>query len=117
MFRFLRGFYLLRRFGFRNIIKGIRHFPAYLRLYARLLRDPRTPVFAKGLLVGVGVYLLSPIDVLPDVLPIMGQMDDLTLLAFGLTRFLAMVPAQVRHEHEVAVGLVKPIPVRVRRKE
>jgi uncharacterized membrane protein YkvA (DUF1232 family) len=114
--RLLRGLFLIRRIGVRNVARGVRHFPGYVRFYGRLFRDPRTPLAAKGLLAGTALYLLSPLDLLPDVVPLFGQMDDLALAVFALGRFLAMVPARVRHEHEAAAGLARGIPSAARRR-
>jgi len=53
-------------------------------LMTRLARDPRVPKRSKLLLVGTGVYLASPIDLVPDFIPIAGQLDDAIIVALVL---------------------------------
>jgi uncharacterized membrane protein YkvA (DUF1232 family) len=47
-------------------------------------RDPRVPWFAKAVAVAVAAYALSPIDLIPDFIPILGQVDDLLILPLGI---------------------------------
>jgi uncharacterized membrane protein YkvA (DUF1232 family) len=75
------------------------------RLSWRLARDPRTPLLPK-LLLGVGIIVIvSPINWVPNFVPILGQMEDLALLALVLNLFLKTVPAGLRHEHETALAI------------
>lgn len=60
-----------------------------------VLKDDRTPLFAKILPIAALAYLLLPIDLLPDFIPFLGQMDDLTI-AFALIYFaLELIPPEV----------------------
>ena len=73
--------------------------PTYARLIWGLARDSRTPLHLK-LLLGAGLaYLITPIDLIPDALPIIGQADDLTVLLLVLDLFIANAPEDVRREH------------------
>jgi uncharacterized membrane protein YkvA (DUF1232 family) len=67
-----------------------------LRLAAR---DPRTPWYAKAFIVCVVAYALSPIDLIPDPIPILGYVDDLLLLPLGLYLALKMIPETVLAEN------------------
>jgi uncharacterized membrane protein YkvA (DUF1232 family) len=58
-------------------------------------RDPRTPWFAKLLAGAVVAYALSPIDLIPDFIPVLGYLDDLVLLPLGIWFALKLVPAEV----------------------
>jgi uncharacterized membrane protein YkvA (DUF1232 family) len=58
-------------------------------------RDPRTPWYAKGLAALVIAYALSPIDLIPDPIPILGYLDDLILLPIGIVLVLKLIPHQV----------------------
>ncbi|MBW3621909.1 MAG: DUF1232 domain-containing protein [Armatimonadetes bacterium] len=116
MLKLFSLFTFIRRFGVRKTYRTITGLPRYIRFYMGLFKDPRTPALAKALLIGTAVYLVSPLDVLPDVIPFLGQLDDLALLGFALNRFTAMCPAHVRYEHEVAAGLAEPLTVRVKRR-
>ncbi len=108
-----KAFRLIRRVGVRDLFRGVRQLPAYARLIPRLLMDRRTPISAKMLLVAAAVYVVSPLDFVPDFLPVLGEMDDLAILLFAGSRFLSMIPPHVRHEHEVACGLAEPARVTV----
>jgi len=76
------------------------------RLSWRLVRDPRTPLVHKLFLAAAVALIVSPINWLPSAIPIVGQMEDLALLALALNVFLKRVPAGLRREHEAALGLV-----------
>ena len=58
-------------------------------------RDPRTPWLARLLAVGVAAYALSPIDLIPDFIPVLGYLDDLLIVPLGVMLVLRMVPAEV----------------------
>jgi uncharacterized membrane protein YkvA (DUF1232 family) len=73
------------------------------RLALRLVRDRRTPWMPKLILVGAVLYVLSPFDLLPDLIPFLGQLDDVAILGFGLELFLKNVPDWLRAEHEAAL--------------
>jgi len=62
-------------------------------------RDPRTPLYAKALGVSVMAYLLSPIDLIPDFIPVLGWLDDLLLVPLGLLAVRAMIPKDVLEEY------------------
>lgn len=73
--------------------------PTYARVIWGLARDRRTPLHLKLLLFAALAYLLTPIDLIPDALPIIGQADDLTVLLLVLDLFIANAPEEVRREH------------------
>ena len=58
-------------------------------------RDPRTPWYAKTVAGFIVAYALSPIDLIPDFIPIVGYLDDVLLLPFGLWLALRLIPATV----------------------
>ena len=59
------------------------------------LRDPRTPRLARWVAGGVVAYALSPIDLIPDFIPILGQLDDLVIVPLGIALCIRLVPADV----------------------
>jgi len=61
-------------------------------------RDPRTPWYAKVLAGLIVAYALSPIDLIPDFIPVLGYLDDLLLLPIGIWLALQLVPATVLAE-------------------
>ena len=72
--------------------------PTYARVVWGILRDPRTPIGLKGMLAAALAYVVLPVDVIPDAIPILGQADDLTVLLL-LDLFIQNAPAEVRAEH------------------
>ena len=67
-------------------------------------RDPRTPWYAKWLALAVAAYAVSPIDLIPDVIPVLGFLDDLLLVQLGVWLVLRMIPADVMAEHRAAAA-------------
>jgi uncharacterized membrane protein YkvA (DUF1232 family) len=62
------------------------------------MRHPRTPLLAKALAVALVGYALSPIDLIPDFIPVLGYLDDLVILPLGVWLTLKLVPADVMAE-------------------
>jgi uncharacterized membrane protein YkvA (DUF1232 family) len=58
-------------------------------------RDPRTPIAPKALALLVAGYALSPIDLIPDFIPVLGYLDDLVLVPLGIMLAVRLVPAEV----------------------
>ena len=56
-------------------------------------RDPRTPVAAKLVAGAVAAYALSPIDLIPDFIPVIGYLDDLILVPLGIAWAVRLIPA------------------------
>jgi uncharacterized membrane protein YkvA (DUF1232 family) len=71
---------------------------------ARALRDPRVPWYAKVVGACVVAYALSPIDLIPDFVPVLGYLDDLVLVPLGLMLVLHLIPADVLAEHQAAAS-------------
>ncbi len=69
-------------------------------IYALYLayRDPRVPWYAKGFAALVVGYALSPVDLIPDAIPVLGYLDDLILVPLGIGIALKMIPAEVMGE-------------------
>ena len=88
-----------------NSLKNIaRRFKQEITVYRRVLSDRRTPLVSKVLLSMAIAYLAMPFDLIPDFIPVVGQLDDLViipLLVFTATRF---IPASLLAEHRLAVA-------------
>jgi uncharacterized membrane protein YkvA (DUF1232 family) len=65
-------------------------------------RDPRTPLPAKLLGLLIAAYALSPIDLIPDFIPVLGLMDDAILIPIGVWLFEKLTPANILAEHRAA---------------
>lgn len=73
--------------------------PRYVRLMWNLLRDERLDRRHKGALLAALGYNVSPIDLVPGVIPVLGQIDDLAVLLFAIRAVLHRVDAAVAEEH------------------
>jgi len=78
---------------------------------ALAVRDPRVPWYAKAVGACVVAYALSPIDLVPDFVPVLGYLDDLVLVPLGLMLVLRLIPADVLAEHRVAASAMADRPV------
>ena len=78
-------------------------------------RDPRVPWYAKALAAGVVAYAFSPIDLIPDFIPVVGYLDELVLVPLGVLAVRAMIPAAVlaecRERAETALERGRPVSV------
>lgn len=69
-----------------------------LAYYRALFTHPRTPRISRWLLGLATAYLISPIDIIPDFIPILGQLDDLLIVPGMIYAALAFIPAGVKAE-------------------
>ena len=84
----------------REAIKRlVRDIPAFVKLLGRLARDPRVSKVDKAIVVATLGYILMPADFVPDVIPFLGQVDDIYLLALALDRLLNNAGIDVLLEH------------------
>ena len=67
-------------------------------------RDPRTPWYARAAAMLVAAYALSPIDLIPDFIPILGYLDDLLIVPLGIFLVVRLIPADVLEEHRMSVA-------------
>lgn len=73
-------------------------------------RDARTPVLAKIVAAGVTAYALSPIDLIPDFVPVLGYLDDLLIVPLGILLAVRLIPAPLMAEfREAAASRTKPV--------
>ena len=85
-------------------IELVKQLPAYARLAWDLLRDPRVPAEQKLVLAAVGAYVLMPLDIIPDFIPVLGQVDDVAVVLLGLRWFIRAAPEEVVSEHLARIG-------------
>ena len=67
-------------------------------------RDPRVPWHAKAVAVCVTAYALSPIDLIPDFIPVLGYLDDLIIVPLGIMLVVKLIPPQILAEHRAAAA-------------
>ena len=70
-------------------------------------RDARTPWTAKVCVALVVAYALSPIDLIPDFIPVVGYLDDLILLPLGIALAIRLIPAEVMDDAQKTAGEVR----------
>jgi uncharacterized membrane protein YkvA (DUF1232 family) len=68
----------------------------------RAARDPRVPWYAKAVAAAVAAYALSPIDLVPDFIPLLGQLDELIVLPLGIIVAVKLIPPEIMAEHRAA---------------
>jgi uncharacterized membrane protein YkvA (DUF1232 family) len=95
----------LRITNYRNLLALIPQLPNVGRLCWRLWRDRRVPKYLKGMVVAALLYVLSPVDLIPGFLvPLIGQLDDATLLMLAGYLFIRWSPPGVVAEHMASIG-------------
>jgi uncharacterized membrane protein YkvA (DUF1232 family) len=83
----------------RTLLGTITQIPAYLRLMGGLLTDPRVSALDK-LLLGVAIaYVVAPIDLIPDFIPFLGQVDDVFIVVLALRRLISNAGMRVIRDH------------------
>jgi len=70
-----------------------------VRLAWRLMLDSRVPLWVKTIVPASLVYLISPVDLAPDVIPGLGQLDDLAVIVIGVKLFIELCPPAIVREH------------------
>ena len=74
-------------------------------------RDPRTPWYAKALALCVAGYALSPIDLIPDVIPVIGYLDDAIIVPLGILAVVKLIPPDIMAESREAAAAAAEKPV------
>ena len=86
-----------------SVFERLRHWARVLKRDVHALwfaaRDPRTPWLAKALALLVAAYALSPIDLIPDFIPVLGYLDDLLLVPLGIWLVIRLIPADLMTEY------------------
>jgi uncharacterized membrane protein YkvA (DUF1232 family) len=84
----------------RQVVKRAVRLPTAhrFRLAARLARNPRVPLRARLPLLGLLLYLAMPLDIIPDFIPVIGQLDDLLIAGIAVWWFLRVCPPDVAME-------------------
>lgn len=93
-----------------NIRVWARALKREITVLAAAIRDPRTPWPAKLLGLAIVAYALSPIDLIPDFIPVLGFVDDAILLPLGIWAVRRMIPAEVYAEHQAKTDPNQALP-------
>jgi uncharacterized membrane protein YkvA (DUF1232 family) len=81
------------------VLAALRRLPDYLRLLGGLMVDSRVSRIDRALVVLAAAYIVTPIDFIPDVIPFLGEVDDLFLLALSLQRLVRRTSRRVLLDH------------------
>src|SRR6478672_12661570 len=73
-------------------------------------RDPRVPWYAKALAAAVAAYALSPIDLIPDFIPVVGYLDDLIIVPLGIRLVISLIPDELMAEYRAKADEVASRP-------
>ena len=73
-------------------------------------RDPRVPWYAKAFVLMIAAYVVSPIDLVPDFIPVLGQIDDAILVPLGILIATRLMPSEVLDEHRRRAAIVAEAP-------
>jgi uncharacterized membrane protein YkvA (DUF1232 family) len=68
-------------------------------------RDPRVPWYVKALALAVAAYALSPIDLIPDFIPVLGYIDDFIIVPLGILLVVRLIPPQLMNEFRATTAL------------
>ncbi len=74
-------------------------------------RDPRVPWYAKAIAFVVAAYALSPIDLIPDFIPVLGYLDDVILLPLGILLVVKLIPPEIMAEHRELADAAQERPI------
>jgi len=74
-------------------------------------RDPRVPWHAKALAIAVAGYALSPIDLIPDFIPVLGYLDDLIIVPLGIWLVIWLIPKEIMVEYRAIADTAGQRPV------
>lgn len=83
---------------FFNLKERLRQFRTEAYTIYLELRDPRTPWYARLLILFLLLYILSPIDIVPEVIPAIGVIDDIVIVSAGIWALFLLIPKQVYDE-------------------
>ena len=76
---------------------------SHMRLAIRLVREPRVGLLVKALPLLAAAYVISPLDFVPDLIPVLGQLDDISILLVSIEAFLKLCPAEAVVFHRTAI--------------
>jgi uncharacterized membrane protein YkvA (DUF1232 family) len=83
----------------RTVMHYIKQLPNFVRLLAGLITDPRVALVDKLLVFGAIAYIVTPIDLIPDFIPFIGEVDDVYLLVIALQRLISNAGRLVLLDH------------------
>ena len=98
---------MIKSLGWGRFFQLLVHLPSFLKLFSRLVKDPRINLAPKLVVLGALAYVVLPIDLVPDFVPGLGQADDVAVLLAGLRLFLRLCPPEIVQEHVKSIAAGK----------
>jgi uncharacterized membrane protein YkvA (DUF1232 family) len=98
---------VIKSLGWGRFFQLLVHLPSFLKLFSRLVKDPRINLAPKLVVLGALAYVVLPTDLVPDFVPGLGQADDVAVLLAGLRLFLRLCPPEVVQEHVKSIATGK----------
>src|SRR5215475_702661 len=99
------------------MVRGLRDWARNVKrdVYAIYLagRDPRVPWYVKALAVAIAAYAFSPIDLIPDFIPVLGYLDDLVIVPLGILLVVKLIPPELMQEHRTRAAAAQDRPVSI----
>jgi uncharacterized membrane protein YkvA (DUF1232 family) len=103
------------------VLSPVRSLVTDIKIWARGLRrdahavylaahDPRVPWYAKTLAIAVAGYALSPVDLIPDFIPVLGYIDDLIIVPLGIALVVSLIPNEVMAEYRTKADAAEQRP-------
>jgi uncharacterized membrane protein YkvA (DUF1232 family) len=91
---------------FPNVLRVVywRQMAGEFALIWHIVRDRRVPLYLKAIPALAALYLLLPVDLVPDWIPVLGQIDDLAILALAVRLFVRLAPADVVATYQARLG-------------
>jgi uncharacterized membrane protein YkvA (DUF1232 family) len=81
------------------------HLPNFLKLYWRLFKDQRVPIRAKAILIAAALYVISPVDLVPELIaPLFGVVDDIGVMLIAARWFISLCPPDVVQERVAEIS-------------
>ena len=91
-----------------HLLRLLWHLPDFIKLFYRLFLDSRVPVYLKLLVIGSILYVISPVDFLPEfIMPFIGSLDDVIIIILAGKLFLSCAPRHIVMEHVTRIDREK----------
>ncbi len=93
--------------AYERLVEYLAFLPDFFHLVVKLLFDPAVPAAKKAILGVMAAYIFTPIDIIPDIVPVVGYLDDLVVLALGLSRVFSGASDEMKaaaRRHWAGVG-------------
>jgi uncharacterized membrane protein YkvA (DUF1232 family) len=94
----------------RRLLDQLKHWARVIRRNAVALylatRDPRVPWHAKTLAIVIAAYAISPVDLIPDFIPVLGYLDELILLPLAIAGVIRLIDPAVMAEHRASASQI-----------